>query len=329
MSFPIRRPRRLRGSPALRSMVRETRLSVDQLVQPLFVRPGQGIENPIESLHGQSQLSVDRAAEKAVELAELGVRSVILFGIPESKDDQGSEATDADGIVPTAVRAIKKACPEMIVIGDVCLCEFTDHGHCGVLHETRDGLSVDNDETIDLLADEAVVLADAGCDIVAPSAMADGQVDAIRCALDDHKFDQVPILAYSAKYASAFYGPFRDAAENAPASGDRRGYQMDPANGREAFIECELDLEEGADIIMVKPALSYLDVIARLRDDTDVPIAAYHVSGEYAMVHAAADRGWLDRDAAMLESLISIRRAGADMIITYAAEWYARQSLNR
>jgi len=327
--FPIRRPRRLRRTPAIRSLVRETRLSVDQLVQPLFVRPGTDVERPIESLHGQAQLSADRAAKRAAELAELGVRSVILFGIPESKDSHGREAVDPNGVVPQAVRAIKAACPDLVVIGDVCLCEFTDHAHCGVLRETRHGPSVDNDETIELLAKESLVLAEAGCDIVAPSAMADGQVEVIRSGLDDHGHEEVSILAYSAKYASAFYGPFREAAENAPESGDRRGYQMDPANAREAFVECELDIEEGADIIMVKPALTYLDVIAQLRDEIALPIAAYHVSGEYAMIHAAADRGWIDRDVAMEDSLISIRRAGADMIISYATEWYARREASR
>ncbi|MEM7261164.1 MAG: porphobilinogen synthase [Planctomycetota bacterium] len=325
MVFPDRRPRRLRATPALRSLVRETRIDADQLIQPIFVRPGENLEQPIASLPGQSQWSPDRAVEKVKELEALGVGGVMLFGIPDEKDATGTGGTDPDGVVSTALRAMRSACPDFSLIADVCLCEFTDHAHCGVIHDAAHGPDVDNDETLELLGEQAVVFADAGATMVAPSAMADGQVGVIRDALDEAGHDALPILAYSVKYASAFYGPFRDAAENTPAFGDRRTYQMDPANGREAFVEADLDLEEGADLLMVKPALAYLDVIARLRDEVDVPVAAYHVSGEYAMVHAAAERGWIDLDAALLESLLSIRRAGADVIVTYAAEWFARR----
>jgi porphobilinogen synthase len=318
----------LRRSPALRALVAEHRLALDQMVQPLFVCPGTGIARAIESLPDQAQLSSDVAAQKSAQLAELGVRAVMLFGIPSRKDEYGSESVDAKGVVPKAVRAIKRAAPGLVVMGDVCLCEYTDHGHCGVLHEPDAGgqLALDHDATLKQLARQAVVLADAGCDVVAPSAMADGQVDAIRGALDQHGHEQVPILAYSAKYASAFYGPFRAAAASAPKFGDRRGYQMNPANRREALQEVAADLEEGADLVMVKPALAYLDVIARVREEFDVPVAAFHVSGEYAAVRAAGQLGWLDAEAAMLECLTSIRRAGADVIISYATEWYARRA---
>lgn len=326
MPFPIHRGRRLRRNARLRQWVAETRLGPERLVQPLFVCPGQKLERPIDSLAGQAQLSPDRAAEKAATLQDLGVPAVILFGIPSKKDPLGKEAYDPRGVVPQAARAIKKAAPEMQVIGDVCLCEFTDHGHCGVLTEpdAAGAMEIDNDATIELLGKEAVVLADAGCDVVAPSAMADGQVEAIRHSLDDAGHLEVPILAYSAKYASAFYGPFRDAAESTPAFGDRRAYQMDPANWREALREVALDVDEGADIIMVKPALPYLDIIARVRDAFDVPLAAYHVSGEYAMAEAAGAKGWVDADAALLESVTCIVRAGADIVITYGAERLAK-----
>ncbi len=322
MSFPMERMRRLRRTPALRRWVAETRLSRHSLVQPLFVCEGSGIERPIASMPGQAQLSFDRVAERAKRLAGAGVPAVLLFGIPAEKDGTGSGADDPEGVVAEAVRAVRRAVPEMIVIGDVCLCEFTDHGHCGVLGEPDEagGQTVDNDATLERLASEAVMLADAGCDIVAPSAMADGQVEAIRDALDDFGHAHVAILSYSAKYASSFYGPFRDAADNAPAFGDRRDYQLDPRNAREAIREVELDLQEGADIVMVKPALPYLDIVSKLREEFEVPIAAYHVSGEYAMIEAAAEKGWIDGDAALLESLRCIHRAGADIIITYGAE---------
>ncbi|MCI0650827.1 MAG: porphobilinogen synthase [Planctomycetes bacterium] len=323
MSFPAHRPRRLRASARLRDWVAETRLSPRSLVQPLFVCPGKGVENPIAAIPGEAQLSADRAAARAAKLVELGISAAILFGIPSRKDATGSEAVDADGVVARAARAIKRAAPELIVIADVCLCEYTDHGHCGVLAPAaseKGERTVDNDATLDLLAREAVVFADAGCDIVAPSAMADGQVAALRDALDDAGHTNVAILAYAAKYASAFYGPFREAAGSAPAFGDRRAYQMDPRNSREALREAALDVEEGADIIMVKPALPCLDIVARIRESFDLPVAAYHVSGEYAMIHAAAERGWVDRDGALLESLTAIHRAGADIIVSYGAE---------
>jgi porphobilinogen synthase len=321
MSFPIERLRRLRRTPALRRWVAESRLSRHSLVQPLFVCEGSGVERPIASLPGQAQLSFDRAAERARRVHDAGVPAVLLFGLPAEKDAEGSAADDPEGVVAEAVRAIRRAAPELIIIGDVCLCEFTDHGHCGVLEEgEEEEPAIDNDATLDRLASEAVMLADAGCDIVAPSAMADGQVEAIREALDEAGHVEVAILSYAAKYASSFYGPFREAAGSAPAFGDRRAYQLDPANAREALREVELDLEEGADIVMVKPALPYLDIVSRVRDEFDVPVAAYHVSGEYAMLEAAAAKGWLDGEAALLESLRCIHRAGADIIITYGAE---------
>jgi porphobilinogen synthase len=301
-------------------MVRETRLDVEDLVQPMFVAPGRDVARPVGSMPGVSQLSVDRAVAEARELRELGIPATILFGIPERKDAVGSEAYDDDGVVPRAVRAIREAVPELVVITDVCLCEYTDHGHCGVI-ENRD---VDNDRTLELLAREAVCHARAGAHVVAPSDMMDGRVGAIRRTLDDEGFSSVPILAYAAKYASAFYGPFREAAESTPRFGDRRGYQMDPANSDEALREVALDLEEGADVVMVKPALPYLDVIRRVKDRFGVPVAAYNVSGEYAMLQAAAERGWIDGERAAVEILTSIRRAGADFILTYSAKVAAR-----
>ena len=318
--FPAYRPRRLRRSEALRRLVRETRVTVEQLVQPLFVVPGRGVERPVGSMPGIAQLSVDRAAEDCRRLADLGVPAVILFGIPEHKDARGSGATDPDGIIPRALRAIRQAVPGLLLITDVCLCEYTDHGHCGVV---RDG-DVDNDPTLELLAVEAVAHARAGADVIAPSDMMDGRVGAIRRALDAAGFAHLPIMSYAAKFASAFYGPFREAAESAPQFGDRRSYQMDPANAEEAMREVALDIEEGADIVLVKPALPNLDIVRRVKERFAYPVAAYQVSGEYAMVKAAAARGWLDEARAVAESLTAIRRAGADIVITYFAGDVAR-----
>jgi len=316
MSFPATRMRRLRATESLRALVRETSLTAECLVAPIFVCHGEGVSRPIASMPGHAQISVDLVVEKAKKLASLGVGGLILFGIPAKKDPEGSEAYDPQGIVPRAFRAIKAAEPELLLWADVCLCEYTDHGHCGVV---RDG-AVDNDRTLPLLARASVVYAEAGADVIAPSDMMDGRVGAIRRALDAAGRLETPIVAYSAKYASSFYGPFREAAESAPRFGDRRGYQMDPANSDEALREVALDLEEGADLVMVKPALPYLDVIRRVKDRFQVPVVAYNVSGEFAMVKAAAQMGWLDGERAALESLTSIRRAGADVIITYFAE---------
>jgi len=308
--------RRLRASESLRAMVRETTLSPSVLVAPLFVCHGERVTRPIASMPGHAQISVDVAVDKAKKLASLGVGGLILFGIPASKDPEGREAYDPQGIVPRAFRAIKEAEPDILLWADVCLCEYTDHGHCGVV---KDGV-VDNDRTLPLLARASVVYAEAGADIIAPSDMMDGRVGAIRKSLDQSGHREVPIVAYSAKYASGFYGPFREAAESAPKFGDRRAYQMDPANSDEALREVALDLEEGADAVMVKPALPYLDVIRRVKDRFQVPVVAYNVSGEFAMIKAAAQLGWLDGERTALESLTSIRRAGADVIITYFAE---------
>jgi porphobilinogen synthase len=308
--------RRLRGSEALRQLVRETSLSPRNLVAPLFVCHGERVRHPIASMPGHAQISVDHAVDKAKKLVSLGVGGVILFGIPAAKDPEGREAYDPDGIVPRAFRAIKAEAPDILLWADVCLCEYTDHGHCGVVKNGQ----VDNDRTLPLLARAAVTYAEAGADIVAPSDMMDGRVGAIRKALDGAGHADTPIVAYSAKYASGFYGPFREAAESAPQFGDRRGYQMDPANSDEALREVALDLEEGADAVMVKPALPYLDVIRRVKDRFQVPVVAYNVSGEFAMVKAAAQLGWLDGERVALESLTAIRRAGADIIITYFAE---------
>ena len=319
-SFPEYRPRRLRRTEALRRLIQETHLSASQLVLPLFVRSGSKVRNPVGSMPGVSQLSVDEMLRDADEASEEGVGGVILFGLPDRKDATGSSAWDDKGPVPTAVRALKQKFPQLIVITDVCMCEYTDHGHCGIL---RDG-EVDNDATLELLARAALVYAAAGADIVAPSDMMDGRVGVIRRALDDQKLTNTAILAYAAKYASAFYGPFREAAESTPQSGDRRGYQMDAANSDEAMREVWLDIEEGADAIMVKPAGPYLDIVARVKQETGYPVAAYQVSGEYAMLLAAAERGWIDRERAMLESLMCIRRAGADFILTYFATETAR-----
>ncbi len=319
-SFPEYRPRRLRRTESLRRLIQETHLSASQLVLPLFVRSGSKIRKPVGSMPGVAQLSVDEMLRDVDEATEEGVGGVILFGLPDSKDATGSSAWDDKGPVPIAVRALKKEFPRLVVITDVCMCEYTDHGHCGVL---RDG-EVDNDATLELLSRAALAHAAAGADIVAPSDMMDGRVGAIRRALDDQKLINTAILAYAAKYASAFYGPFREAAESTPQSGDRRGYQMDAANSDEAMREVWLDIEEGADAIMVKPAGPYLDIVARVKQETGYPVAAYQVSGEYAMLLAAAERGWIDRERAMLESLMGIRRAGADFILTYFATETAR-----
>ncbi|HKT08361.1 MAG TPA: porphobilinogen synthase [Gemmatimonadaceae bacterium] len=315
MAFPVHRPRRLRRTESLRRLVRETNLVPEQLVLPLFVRPGTKVRRPIDAMPGVAQTSIDEMLRDAERAAKAGVGGVLLFGIPEHKDAIGTESWSDDGPVQRAVRALKQELPDLVVITDVCLCEYTDHGHCGVLVNG----DVDNDATLELLAREAVSHARAGADIVAPSDMMDGRVAAIRRALDDAQCTHTPILSYAAKFASVFYGPFREAAESTPRSGDRRGYQMDPANAREALREVKLDLDEGADAVMVKPAGPYLDVIARVRRMTLVPLAAYQVSGEFAMIKAAAERGWLDGDRAMMESLTAIRRAGADIIITYFA----------
>ncbi|WP_244224943.1 porphobilinogen synthase, partial [Corallococcus sicarius] len=312
---PVHRPRRLRRSAALRDMVRETRLSPTDFIYPLFVVEGRDVRRPISSMPGIFNLSVEHAVQEAKLAKSLGVPSVILFGIPDHKDAQGTQAYARDGIVQRAIREIKAAVPDLQVIADVCLCEYTDHGHCGVL----DGQHVVNDATLPLLAQMAVTCAQAGADIVAPSDMMDGRISAIRKALDEVKLSETPIMAYSAKYASGFYGPFREAAQSTPQFGDRRGYQMDPGNVREALRETELDVEEGADFIMVKPALSYLDVIRALRERFDLPLAAYNVSGEYAMLKAAGQNGWVDYERVMMEVLTSIKRAGADLVITYHA----------
>ena len=314
MQEPIFRGRRLRRTAAVRDLVRETRLSANRLILPLFVQPGDGVRNAVESMPGVFRTSVDEVLRDAETAREKGLAGVILFGIPESKDDRGSGAWDPDGIVQRAVRAIKSEFPDLLTITDVCLCEYTSHGHCGLVEEGQ----VLNDQTLELLARVAVSHVEAGSDMVAPSDMMDGRVRRIRCALDEAGFDQTPIMSYAVKYASAFYGPFRDAADSAPSFGDQRGYQMDPANVREAVREARADLEEGADLIMVKPALPYLDVIWRVKEDTGAPVAAYHVSGEYAAIMAAIERGWLDEEA-MREALLSIRRAGADLIISYWA----------
>ena len=318
---PYRRPRRLRQSPMLRRMVRETTLSTDDFIHPMFVVAGSNIERPINSMPGHAQRSVDMLARDIDEVSGLGIPAVLLFGIPGEKDSTGSGAWDAQGPVQRAIESIKRQSPDTIVIADVCLCEYTDHGHCGVLSAQGEVL---NDETLTLLARSAVSFAGAGVDIVAPSAMMDGQVGAIRAALDAAGHTNLPILAYAAKFASAFYGPFREAAESTPRFGDRKAYQMDPANGREALREVALDVEEGADMLMVKPAGLYLDIIRQVRDRYNLPLAAYQVSGEYAMLKAAAHNGWIDERRAALESLTAIKRAGADLVITYYAKEVAR-----
>ena len=321
MVFPEYRPRRLRRNNALRSLVRENHLSAAQLIYPLFIVPGKEVREQIVSMPGVYRLSVDQLGAEAKELLGLGINCVILFGIPEKKDGAGSGAHAKDGIVQRAIRELKNKAPELLVITDVCLCEYTDHGHCGFLI----GHEVDNDTTLEILAKTALSHVQAGADVVAPSDMMDGRVSEIRAALDENNHEMIPIMSYAVKYASAFYGPFRDAAECAPQFGDRRGYQMDPANSREALREATLDVDEGADILMVKPALAYLDIIAKLREEFDMPVAAYQVSGEYAMIKAAAEKGWIDGERIMQETLLSIKRAGADIIITYFAKDMAKQ----
>src|SRR5512134_1176748 len=334
MPFPQERPRRMRRTEALRSLVRETTLAPDDLIWPLFAVPGKKVRNPVKSMPGVFQLSVDELVAEAQAGFEAGVRSVILFGIPEAKDPQGTGAWDEQGPVCRAVRALKEKLPGLVVMTDVCLCEYTDHGHCGVLTPQKAGgpgqdLTVDNDLTLPLLAREAVAHARAGADVVAPSDMMDGRVGAIRQGLDEAGLADVPILSYAAKFAGAFYGPFRDAADSAPREGpgvpkDRKGYQMDPGNWREALREVALDVAEGTDMLMVKPAVPYLDIVRLIRDRFELPVAAYHVSGEYAMIKAAAERGWIDEERVTLETLLCIRRAGADLVLTYAAKDAAR-----
>ena len=320
MAFPVHRPRRLRATESIRALVRETALAPDDFILPLFVCPGEGVKREIGSMPGNYQMSIDEIVKECAEVASLGVSGVILFGIPETKDEMASGGYDDQGIVQRGVRAIKREVPKLIVMTDVCNCEYTSHGHCGKVVAG----DVDNDATLEWLAWSAVSHARAGADVVAPSDMMDGRVAAIRKALDAEGYARIPILSYAAKFASCFYGPFREAAESAPQFGDRRGYQMDPANGREAMREIALDLEEGADMIMIKPALPYLDLIRQARDRFEVPIAAYQVSGEFSMIVAAARNGWIDRTRAMMESLTSIRRAGADFVLTYFAKDAAR-----
>jgi porphobilinogen synthase len=330
MAFPATRMRRLRRTGALRGLVRETRLDAGDLVYPLFVTHGADRREPIAAMPGVARLTIEHAVAEAEEAAALGIPAVMLFGIPADKDPEGSGAWDDEGVVQLATRAIKERLPELLVVPDLCLCEYTSHGHCGVLRDGPGGPTVDNDQTLTLLARTAVSHARAGADMIAPSDMMDGRVGAIRAALDEEGFEDLPILAYSAKFASAFFGPFREAADSTPASGDRRGYQLDPANAEEALRETLLDVEEGADLVMVKPALAYLDVIRRIKDATRMPLVAYNVSGEYAMVKAAAAAGHLDERATVLETLTAIRRAGADAVITYhakdAARWLSERS---
>ena len=320
MSFPTHRPRRLRRSEALRSLVRETRLTIENLIYPMFVCPGTKVRQEVSSMPGVYQQSVDQIVEEAREVESLGIPGIILFGLPETKDPRGASSLHTQGVVQRAIEAIRKAKLKLLVITDVCLCEYTDHGHCGVVENGE----VANDVTLEILAQQALSHARAGADIVAPSDMMDGRVAAIRKMLDEHKFENIAILSYAAKYCSGFYGPFREAAQSAPQFGDRRSYQMDPANAREALKEVRMDLEEGADMVMVKPALAYLDVIRRVRDQFDVPVAAYNVSGEYAMVKAAAQNGWVDEKRVVLEILTGIQRAGAGILLTYHAKDVAR-----
>jgi porphobilinogen synthase len=320
MAFPIDRPRRLRVSDTMRRMVRETTLSADDFIYPLFVCEGEGIKKPIGSMPDVYQMSVDEIVKECKDVKALGIPAVILFGIPAFKDAEGTEAYNEDGIVQKAIRAIKAEIQDLLVITDVCLCEYTDHGHCGIIKNN----DVDNDSTLECLAAEALTHAKAGADIVAPSDMMDGRIDVLREILDDNGYDHIPIMSYSVKYCSAFYGPFREAAESTPQFGDRKTYQMDPANRIEGLKEAELDIQEGADFLMVKPAMPYLDVISDLKANFDRPLAAYHVSGEYSMIMAADKMGWLDGHKAMMEALISIKRAGADIIITYYAKEAAK-----
>ncbi len=325
MVFPEYRPRRLRQNSAFRALIRETHLAPAQFIYPLFVMPGKNRREEIPSMPGVFRLTVDQLASEAKECLGLGVHSVILFGLPEKKDGMGSGAHARNGIIQTAIRELKNKVPELLVVTDVCLCEYTDHGHCGCLINNV----VDNDATLEILAKTALSHAEAGADMVAPSDMMDGRVAEIRAALDENNRESVPIMSYAVKYASAFYGPFRDAADCAPQFGDRKSYQMDPANSREALREATLDVDEGADILIVKPAVAYLDIVSRLREEFDLPVAAYHVSGEYAMIKAAAEKGWIDGDRVMEETLLSIKRAGADILITYFAKDMARILHNR
>ncbi len=322
MTFPAQRMRRMRRTEPLRALVRETALEPGDLIYPLFICPGKGVRTPVGSMPGVFNLSVDEAVREAEEAAQLGIGGLLLFGLPEAKDEQGTGAWEKDGIVQQALRALKQspAAKKLVLIADVCLCEYTSHGHCGVVAKSGDTFDVDNDPTLELLARTAVSQARAGADVVAPSDMMDGRVAAIRKALDTAGHAQTPILSYASKFASAFYGPFREAADSAPQFGDRRSYQMDGANLREAMREIDLDIEEGADMILMKPAMPYLDVVRAARERVDVPIGAYQVSGEYSMLHAAFQKGWLDQNRAMMESLLSIRRAGADFIVTYFAK---------
>jgi porphobilinogen synthase len=320
MTQPLYRPRRLRESPLLRRMVRETRLGVENLILPLFAVHGRGVRDPVASMPGVSRLSLDELLKEAKDAASMGIPAILLFGVPQSKDPRGSEAYAEDGIVQQAARAVKETIPDLLVITDVCLCQYTSHGHCGLVEDGR----IKNDASVELLARVALSHMESGADIVAPSDMMDGRVGAIRETLDEAGYTETPIMAYSAKYASAFYGPFREAAESTPQFGDRRSYQMDPANAAEALREVGLDVDEGADIVMVKPALPYLDVIARVRQEFGLPLAAYSVSGEYAMIKAAGRLGWLDEERCMMEALTAIRRAGADLVITYFAREAAR-----
>jgi porphobilinogen synthase len=326
MSFPENRLRRLRANPAIRNMVRETQLTVSDLIYPMFVREGAGVRNEIKSMPGQYQVSIDTLVEDCVAIEQTGIPAVILFGIPDDKDAVGNDSFNDNGIIQRAIRAVKEKCKTLQVITDVCFCEYTDHGHCGVLHDTRDGgRTVDNDATLANTAKQVVSHARAGADMVAPSGMMDGVVGTIRDALDEAGFEDLPIMAYAAKFSSAYYGPFRDAAESPPQFGDRKDYQMDPANAEEALREAALDIEEGADIVMVKPAVNYLDIIRRVKDTFAMPTAAYHVSGEFAMIKAAAANGWIDEKACALETTLAIKRAGADLVLTYyakdLAEW--------
>ena len=324
MRYPLYRPRRLRANENLRRMVRETNLSVDDFIMPLFVRPGRKVRKPISSMPGNFQLSVDETVKEAQKAADLGVPGIILFGIPSKKDAVGREGFKKDNIVAKAIKAIKNKVDDLVVITDVCLCEYTDHGHCGVVKKRGKSFTIDNDATLELLAKMSLSHVEAGADMVAPSDMMDGRIGAIRGALDDNGFTDIPIMAYAAKYASAFYGPFREAAESPPQFGDRRSYQMDPPNSDEAIREVALDIEEGADIVMVKPALPYLDIIFRVKQEFGYPVAAYNVSGEFSLVKAAAERDWVDEQKVALEMLTSIKRAGADMILTYYAMEAAR-----
>jgi len=320
MLFPEYRPRRLRKNEAFRALIRETHLTPAQLIYPLFIIPGKNKREAIPSMPGISRISIDQLAKEAKECLELGVNSIILFGLPEKKDPMGSGAHAKDGIIQRAIKELKNKAPELLVVTDVCLCEYTSHGHCGIIIDRQ----VDNDTTLEVLGQTALSHAAAGADMVAPSDMMDGRVGEIRTVLDENNFHNIPIMSYAVKYASSFYGPFRDAADCAPQEGDRRGYQMDPANSLEALREATLDVEEGADILMVKPAVAYLDIISKLRDEFDLPIAAYHVSGEYAIIKAAGANGWIDEEKVMAETLLSIRRAGAEIILTYFAKDMAR-----